>query len=170
LESGADVLNRDWHTLTDLIGLAISRHETRLTGWRVVTDVAEDMPMLSVDATLFVQLLGNLLENATKYTPPGTCITISALAGAATVGLVIEDDGPGWATDRPERLFEKFSRGQPESAAGGIGLGLAICRAVVRLHAGEIRAADARSGGARVEIDIPLPEPDQRPNVPACEA
>jgi DNA-binding response OmpR family regulator/signal transduction histidine kinase len=158
LESGADVLNRDWHTLTDLIGMAIRRQEARLTGWRVITDVPEDMPMLSVDATLFVQLLANLLENASKYTPPGTRITISAAAHGGIVRLTVEDNGPGWATDRPERLFEKFARGQPESAAGGIGLGLAICKAVARLHAGEIRAAEARGGGARVEIEIPIPD------------
>jgi two-component system sensor histidine kinase KdpD len=170
LESGADVLNRDWHTLTDLIGMAIRRQEARLTGWRLITDVPEDMPMLSVDATLFVQLLGNLLENASKYTPPGTRITISAAAHGDIVRLMVEDNGPGWATDRPEQLFEKFARGQPESAAGGIGLGLAICKAVARLHAGEIRAAEARDGGARVEIDIPIPEQDQRPTLPAVEA
>jgi two-component system, OmpR family, sensor histidine kinase KdpD len=158
LESGADVLNRDWHTLNDLIGMAIRRHESRLAGWRVITEVPEDLPMLSVDASLFVQLLGNLLENAAKYTPPDTCITISADARGATIRLVVEDNGPGWATEQPDRLFEKFCRGKTESTAGGIGLGLAICKAVVRLHDGEIRAAEAQGGGARVEIDIPAPE------------
>jgi two-component system, OmpR family, sensor histidine kinase KdpD len=162
LESGADVLNRDWHTLIDLIGQAICRHEARLAGWHIITDVPEDLPMLSVDGTLFVQLLGNLLENAAKYTPPNTCITISATACDDTIRLVVEDDGPGWATDNPEQLFEKFSRCKTESSAGGVGLGLAICKAVVRLHAGQIRAAESRHGGARIEIDIPLPESEWR--------
>jgi two-component system, OmpR family, sensor histidine kinase KdpD len=170
LESGADVLNRDWHILTDLIDLAIRRHETRLIGWHVIMDVPDDLPMLSVDPTLFVQLLSNLLENATKYTPAGTCITISAVAPGDMVRLVVEDNGPGWATDQPERLFEKFTRGQPEAANGGIGLGLAICKAVVLLHSGEIRAADAPEGGARVEIDIPAPRISQRPTLAASEA
>ena len=157
LESGADVLNRDWHTLADLVGEAIRRHEIRLTGWRIVTAVPEDLPMLSVDGPLFVQLLGNLLENAAKYTPPNTCVTISASASASIVRLVIEDNGPGWNTDDPEQLFEKFARGRSESVTGGMGLGLAICKAVTRLHGGEIRAAESTGGGARVEIDIPLP-------------
>jgi two-component system, OmpR family, sensor histidine kinase KdpD len=170
LESGADVLNRDWHTLPDLVGLAIRRHEIRLSGWRVVTDLPDDLPMLSVDATLFVQLLGNLLENAAKYTPPNTCVTISAVACGNLVRLVIEDDGPGWGTENPEQLFEKFSRGHTESAAGGIGLGLAICKAVIRLHAGEIRASQSRGGGARIEIDIPAPDSNERPTLPALEA
>jgi two-component system, OmpR family, sensor histidine kinase KdpD len=157
LESGADVLNRDWHTLSDLVSLAIQRHEIQLTGWRVITELPEDLPLLSVDATLFVQLLGNLLENAAKYTPPNTCVTISAAVRGSVVRIVIEDNGPGWNTDNPEQLFEKFARSRTESTAGGIGLGLAICRAVTRLHAGEIRAAESRDGGARVEVDLPLP-------------
>jgi two-component system, OmpR family, sensor histidine kinase KdpD len=157
LESGAEVLNRDWHTLTDLVGEAIRRHEIRLTGWRVITALPEDLPLLSVDGALIVQLLGNLLENAAKYTPPNTRVTISATASASSVRLVIEDDGPGWNTDDPAQLFEKFARGRSESVTGGIGLGLAICKAVARLHAGEIRAAESRDGGARIEVDIPLP-------------
>ncbi len=156
LESGADVLNRDWHTLSDLVGQAIRRHEIRLTGWRIVTALPEDLPMLSVDGPLFVQLLGNLLENAAKYTPPNTRVTVSAIPSASIVRLVVEDNGPGWNTDDPEQLFEKFARGRSESVTGGMGLGLAICKAVTRLHGGEIRAADSADGGARVEVDIPL--------------
>jgi len=171
LESGADVLNRDWHSLADLIGLAIRRHETRLIGWRVLSELPEDLPLLSVDATLFVQLLGNLLENAAKYTPPETVITISAAQmPSAKVRLVVEDNGPGWATDNPEQLFEKFSRGRTESNAGGVGLGLAICKAVVLLHGGEIRGAVSRQGGARVEIELPVPEEEPRQAAPAAEA
>jgi two-component system sensor histidine kinase KdpD len=158
LESGSDVLNRDWHSLADMIGLAISRHETRLTGWQVVTDLPEELPLLSVDATLFVQLIGNLLENAVKYTPPETIIRISArILEGSKLQLVVEDNGPGWPTDQPERLFDKFSRGRIESNAGGVGIGLTICKAVVRLHHGEIRAAASPEGGARIEIELPLP-------------
>jgi two-component system sensor histidine kinase KdpD len=171
LESGADVLNRDWHSLADLIGLAIRRHETRLVGWRVVTELPEDLPLLSVDPTLFVQLLGNLLENAAKYTPAETVITISAATiGRTRIRLVVEDNGPGWATDNTELLFEKFTRGRAESNAGGVGLGLAICKAVVLLHGGEIRGAASRHGGARVEIDLPLPAEEPRPAASAAEA
>jgi two-component system sensor histidine kinase KdpD len=158
LESGPEVLNCDWHSLTELVGLAIRRHEARLTGRQVIADVPEDLPMLRLDATLFVQLLGNLLENAVKYTPPHACISIAAAVRGGCIQLVVEDNGPGWSTDAPEQLFERFSREQYKSAVGGFGLGLAICQAVVRLHSGDIRAAHAREGGARIEIDFPLPE------------
>jgi two-component system sensor histidine kinase KdpD len=155
LESGADVLSKDWYSLSDLIGLAVTRHESRLTGWQVNTDLPADLPLLYVDSGLIVQLLSNLLENATKYTPLGTRVCLSARRDGEQIRLVVEDSGPGLGVDAPDRLFEKFVRGRVEDNRGGIGLGLAICRAVVRLHGGDIRAADSTLGGARFEITIP---------------
>jgi two-component system sensor histidine kinase KdpD len=158
LESGTDVLNRDWHSLSDIVGLAIARHESRLAGWEVSTDVPGDLPLLSVDSNLMVQMLSNLLENAIKYTPPGTRIHISAQQFEGVIRLVVEDTGPGLDVDAPEQLFEKFTRGRLESDIGGVGLGLAICRAVSRLHGGEIRATASPMGGARFEIAVPHDE------------
>jgi two-component system, OmpR family, sensor histidine kinase KdpD len=158
LESGSDVLNRDWHALNELVGLALGQHESRLAGWKVTTDLPPDLPLLSLDANLIVQLLGNLLENAVKYTPPGTHIHISARDEDGSVRLVVEDTGPGLGLDAPEQLFEKFTRGRVESSSGGVGLGLAICRAVARLHGGDIWAAASPMGGARFEVTIPLVE------------
>jgi two-component system sensor histidine kinase KdpD len=160
LESGTDVLNRDWHALGELVGLAIGRHESRLTGWEVSTDLPADLPMLALDANLIVQLLSNLLENAIKYTPPGTHIRISACCERGHVRLVVEDTGPGLGIDAPEQLFEKFARARTESNSGGVGLGLAICRAVARLHRGDIIAAASPGGGARFEVTIPLSDED----------
>jgi two-component system sensor histidine kinase KdpD len=158
LESGTDVLNRDWHSLSDIVGLAIARHESRLAGWEVSTDVPGDLPLLSVDSNLMVQMLSNLLENAIKYTPPGTRIHIPAQQFEGVIRLVVEDTGPGLGVDAPEQLFEKFTRGRLESDIGGVGLGLAICRAVSRLHGGEIRATASPMGGARFEIAVPHDE------------
>jgi two-component system sensor histidine kinase KdpD len=156
LESGTDVLNRDWHALNELIGLAIGRHESRLTGWEVTTDLPVDLPLLPLDANLMVQLLSNLLENAVKYTPPGTQIRISARCDHTVVRLMVEDTGPGLGIGAPEQLFEKFTRGRIEGNSGGVGLGLAICRAVARLHGGDIAAGASPAGGARFEVTIPL--------------
>jgi two-component system sensor histidine kinase KdpD len=124
----------------------------------VTTDLPQDLPLLSLDAGLMVQLLGNLLENAIKYTPPGTHIHISARCEDSSVHLVVEDTGPGLGLDAPDKLFEKFTRGRVESDTGGVGLGLAICRAVARLHGGDIWAADSPMGGARFEVTIPMVE------------
>jgi two-component system, OmpR family, sensor histidine kinase KdpD len=158
LESGADVLHRDWHSMSDLVGMAIQRHEDRLAGWEVITDLPEDLPLLQVDSNLMVQLLSNLLENAIKYTPAGTRIHISAQRYEALVRLVFEDTGPGLNVDAPDRLFDKFTRGRPEGSISGVGLGLTICRAVARLHGGDILATASPLGGARFEITIPYTE------------
>jgi len=170
LESGADVLNRDWHILEDVVGLAIHRNRERLEGWEVKVDLPEDLPMVSLDATLFLQLLSNLLENAAKYTPTGTQVRISAVRRQAMLHLVVEDNGPGWGTQDPDQLFEKFSRARPESIAGGVGLGLTICRAIVRLHGGEIQATASGEGGARLEIEVPVAMENVRLEAAAAEA
>jgi len=170
LESQPAALSRDWHNLQDLVGLAIQRNESRLTGWELKTEIPDDLPMVSLDSTLFVQLLSNLLENATKYTQAGTRITIGAARDDGVLRVVVEDNGPGWGSRDPERLFEKFSRGTAESNAAGVGLGLCICRAIARLHGGEIRAGSSREGGARFEIDVPVPMEDARLEAAACEA
>ncbi len=73
--------------------------------------------------------------------------------------MTVEDDGPGLPAGDPERLFEKFQRGTEEGSIVGVGLGLAICRAIVRAHGGEIEARDRPGGGARFELTLPLSEP-----------
>jgi two-component system sensor histidine kinase KdpD len=121
----------------------------------VLCELPDDLPMLLVDGQLIRQLLSNLLENAVKYTPPGTTIVIRAVAASDLVMLTLEDDGPGFGSVVPERLFEKFERGQKEGSVGGAGLGLAICRAIARLHGGSIHATGREGGGARFEILLP---------------
>jgi two-component system sensor histidine kinase KdpD len=156
LESGHEALNKDWHAISELVDLAIQRHENRLLGRRVIAELAEDLPLLRVDANLIVQLLSNLLDNAIKYTPPATRIEFSACHDRSTVRLVVEDSGPGLGLDDPDKLFEKFARARPNGNPGGIGLGLAICRAVASLHGGEIRATASALGGARFELSLPM--------------
>lgn len=155
LESGTDVLNKEWHSLGELVDLAITRQESRLTGREVITRLPSTLPPVLVDASLIVQLLSNLLENAIKYTAPGTQIYLTAHHEGTVIRLAVEDTGPGLGTDEPERLFEKFARGRVEGNTGGVGLGLAICRAVARLHGGDIRAMAGKAGGARFEISFP---------------
>jgi two-component system sensor histidine kinase KdpD len=156
MEFGSGALRTDWHAIDDLIALALRTNEARLAQWRIALDAPNDLPLVLVEATLIVQILSNLLENAAKYTPPGTTITISAVAGEKRILLVVADDGPGLPPGDPERLFEKFQRGRSESNIVGVGLGLAICRAAARLHGGDIRAMDNPGGGARFEITLPV--------------
>jgi two-component system sensor histidine kinase KdpD len=155
-ESGHVPLRREWETMDDLVGLALSRVEPRLGSRRVAVDIPTDLPPVFVDAVLFTQVLVNLFENAAKHTPDGTEIHVTAAAADDRVTIVIEDNGPGLPAGDPEQLFAKFQRGRSEGDVPGAGLGLAICRAVIRAHGGRISAANREGGGARFVVTLPL--------------
>ena len=157
-ESGQVVLRRDWETLDDLVGTALQRLEVRLAGHAVELRMAPELPPVYVDATLIVQLFANLLDNAAKYTPAGTRVSVSAVADGAFVRVVVEDDGPGLPPGEPARLFDKFQRGNGEGTVVGVGLGLAICQAIVGAHGGEIEAQRRAGRGARFEFTLPSSE------------
>ena len=163
MEFGSRTLRSDWHTVADLVALALRGSESRLAQWRIVLNLPADLPLILVEPTLIVQILSNLLENAAKYTPPGTTITIGAVAPDESIMISVADDGPGLPPGDPERLFEKFQRGRSESNIVGVGLGLAICRAAARLHGGDIRASNSPGGGARFDISLPRAAPGHAP-------
>ncbi len=163
LENGVPSVKRDWHQLEDLIGMALRQNQAKLTDWPTRVEVPADLPMLFVAGGLVVQMLSNLLENCSKHTPAQTQIVIAAQVMESAVVISVEDDGPGFSAGDPERLFDKFERGRAESNIAGVGLGLAICRAVTRLHGGQIRALRVQSGGARFEIVLPLNAPPNHP-------
>jgi two-component system sensor histidine kinase KdpD len=159
-ESGQVALRRDWQTVDDLVGSALASSRERLAPRAVAVQVAPDLPPVWVDATLIVQVLGNLFDNIAKYTPPATQVSVVAIAGADPdrVQVVVEDDGPGFPPGDPARLFAKFQRGAEEGTVAGVGLGLAICEAIVHAHGGEIRAQRRDGGGARLAFTLPTVE------------
>jgi two-component system, OmpR family, sensor histidine kinase KdpD len=163
LESGPGSLKCEWHSLEDLIGLALRRNADRLIGWDIVVDLPSDFPMLLVEAGLIVQLLSNLVDNCAKYAASGKRVIIAARQVDKFVTVSVEDNGSGLPPGNPERLFDKFERGASESNIAGVGLGLAICRAVARLHGGDIQAARAAAGGARFEIILPATQTPDEP-------
>lgn len=169
MEFGSRTLQADWHAIDDLVALALRTCAARLAQWRIALNLPADLPMIWAEPTLIVQILSNLLENAAKYTPSGTTITISAASGDEGLVLTVADDGPGLPPGDPERLFEKFQRGRSESNIVGVGLGLAICRAAARLHGGDIRAMNNPGGGARFEITLPMAaQTDMPPAMELC--
>ncbi|MDR2990988.1 MAG: two-component system sensor histidine kinase KdbD, partial [Burkholderiaceae bacterium] len=135
-----------------------------LGGMAVRTALAPDLPLVEFDAVLIERVLVNLLENAAKYGAPP--IVVSARATADALVLSVRDHGaglPAALAGREQALFDKFTRGQSESATPGVGLGLAICKAVIGAHGGAITAAnapaDAQGGGAEITITLPRHEP-----------
>ncbi|MGH8856215.1 MAG: DUF4118 domain-containing protein, partial [Telluria sp.] len=146
LQSGEIKLKLEWQALEEVVGTALRLTRPLLGQHNVTTSIAPDFPLLRFDAILLERVLCNLLENAAKYTMPGSRIDISATLQGASAALTVADDGPGIAPGREEEMFEKFTRGERESARSGVGLGLAICRAIVEAHGGTIRYARSALG------------------------
>ncbi len=165
LQSGEVKLNLEWQVLEEAVGTALRLSAASLVGHRVATRIPADFPLLRFDAVLLERVLCNLLENAAKYTPCGSCIDISAALCGTWASLTIADDGPGVAPGREEEMFEKFTRGEREAARSGVGLGLAICRAIVEAHGGRIGYAASALGGAAFIITLPLGQPPSTPEL-----
>jgi two-component system sensor histidine kinase KdpD len=155
LESGALQLRKEWHPLEELIGAALGRLAKRLADRRVTTRVPPDLPLVAIDDVLIEQVLVNLLDNAIKYTPAGSPITIIATATDRAVTVEIADRGPGLPRGEEDRVFEKFYRGQPAGGRGA-GLGLAICQGIVKAHGGHIWAQNVPEGGVAFLFTLPL--------------
>ncbi|MDR3098007.1 MAG: GAF domain-containing protein, partial [Paraburkholderia sp.] len=155
LQAGSLKLNRQWTLLEETVGAALAACRRVLARHPVRVLLEEGLPLLQLDAVLMERLFSNLLENAAKYTPPDTPLTIAARSieenGQPLVRVSIDDTGPGLPHGMGERVFEKFTRGEKESAKPGIGLGLAICRAIVEAHGGTIGAANRVAADGRVE-------------------
>jgi two-component system sensor histidine kinase KdpD len=162
LETGAIRLERDWGSIAEIAGAVLRRLRERLAGHRVIVELAEDLPLVRVDASLVEQALGNLVENAARHTPPGTLIRLRARRAGAELVVSVEDFGPGLSDEELERVFAKFHRGAAEGAGGGMGLGLSICRAIVSLHGGRAWAERIPGGGTAFRFSLPVeqaPEP-----------
>jgi two-component system sensor histidine kinase KdpD len=121
----------------------------------VTTRLPPDLPLVAIDDVLVEQLLVNLLDNAVKYTPPESPITIIATATDRAVTVEVADRGPGLPPGEEDRVFEKFYRGQPTSGRG-VGLGLAICQGIVRAHGGRIWAQNLPEGGVAFLFTLPI--------------
>lgn len=167
LQEGSMRLNRQWTSIEEVVGSALSGCRRMLGGRPIETRVPHDLPLLQLDAVLIERVFANLLENASKYTPAGSLIVIAAstaeVGAQRCVKVEVTDCGPGLPVGMESRLFEKFTRGERESAKPGIGLGLAICRAIVEAHGGSIEAenrlgADGAVIGATFRFLLPASE------------
>ncbi len=159
LQAGEVRLNRQWQPLEEVVGSAVAALGKLLAGHTLHIDLPADLPLVEIDAVLFERVLVNLLENAAKYTPQGSQIRIEASVLGDAIRIVVADNGPGLVPGSEEAVFEKFTRGERESATPGVGLGLAIGRAIVEAHRGKIRAERNAGGGARFIISLPLGTP-----------
>ena len=154
-ETGSVELRKEAYPLEEIVGLALRRLDAVLVGRAVKVDIPESLPLVYGDEVLLGQAFVNLLENAVKYTPPGSGIEIAAREHGETVEMTVRDHGPGFSEALQQHLFEKFYRGRTENASGA-GLGLAITKAVVEAHGGTIEALNHREGGAVFRFTLPV--------------
>ncbi len=165
LQSGGVKLNLQWQSFEEVVGSALRASRACLVKHQIQTRLSPTLPLVNFDAVLIERVLCNLIENATKYTPAGSRIVIAAEAGHQFLEVVVYDNGPGLPTGWEDAVFEKFTRGERESAISGVGLGLAICRAIVEAHHGNIRADHSPEGGACILFTIPLGTPPALPDL-----
>jgi two-component system sensor histidine kinase KdpD len=164
LESGQVTLHKAWQSLEEIVGAALRAREDTLRHHNVNVMLPADLPLVSGDAVLLERVFVNLFENAAKYTPAGTHVTVTAAVRDHHLQVEVQDDGPGLPAGREQAIFEKFERGKAESGIAGIGLGLAICKAIVEAHGGRIWAENRAEGGARFVFTLPVePTPPVEP-------
>ena len=120
-------------------------------------DYAEGLPMVQIDAALIERAVANLIDNAMRYTPEGSAVTLSARAEGNGVALTVSDSGPGIAPQDLPHVFERFFQGsRHREGRGHAGLGLAIVQRVAQLHGGTVQAANQAGGGAVFTVWLPV--------------
>ncbi len=164
LEAGAIAVKKEWQSLEEILGVVLDRLSGKLKDHLLDIRLPADLPLVHFDPLLIEQVLTNIMENAVKYTPSGTPLELAAAVKGDNLEVSLSDRGPGIKVGDEERIFEKFVRGYV--TGGGAGLGLAICRAIVRAHGGRIWAENRPGGGAVFRFTLPIggtapmPEPE----------
>ncbi|GIK42607.1 MAG: two-component sensor histidine kinase [Chloroflexota bacterium] len=168
LEAGALKVSPQPSDIQDLIGAALQRLDSALAGRAVSVELAPNLPLVPLDFVLIVQALVNILDNAVRYSPPGTPLDIQAQLTGDVLEIQIADRGPGLPSDDLKRIFDKFYRGPHTSldlpsdrrkrgdVPAGTGLGLSISSGIVEAHGGRIWAENRPGGGLVVKLALPL--------------
>ena len=156
LEAGALVPHTAWHSVEEVVGAALGRFGKSLAERPVTTRIPAELPLVPMDDVLIEQVLINLIDNAIKYTPPGTPIEVSAEETGGAVMVEVADRGPGLPPGEEPLIFEKFHRTDPAPSVRGAGLGLAICQGIIHAHGGRIWAENRAGGGVALRFSLPL--------------
>ena len=159
----------EWVDAVDVVDAAIKQRRRRLASHPIAVDIAAKLPLIRIDAALISQALGQVLENAAKYSATGSGIGITVRAGHRGIVFSVLDAGVGLTADEAQQLFQRAVRGERHiGTVAGSGLGLWIARAFVAAHGGAIEATSPGPGqGTTVSIHLPLgrePKPSDNVN------
>ena len=146
-----------WTDPTDIVGAAVKQKERKLAAHRVTLDIAREVPLVHVDTVLVEQALGQLLENAAKYSPPGSEIKINSRCDDGCVILSVQDQGVGLTADEKGQLGRRSFRGRGHAVgASGSGLGLWIASTFIAANGGSLHA-ESRGPGLGTTMSLRLP-------------
>jgi two-component system sensor histidine kinase KdpD len=162
LEAGTIALHRrsiDLASRTQRVLLRLSPLLERKQQWSIL-QVAPNLPWVRADGKRVEQILTNLIDNATKFAPPATAIEVALRQANGAVDVSVSDAGPGVPPGERERIFDKFYIAAADKVLAGVGLGLFICRELVRLHGGCIWVEDRPGGGSRFCFTLPTAAED----------
>lgn len=150
--------NFEWSEVADIVNAAIERRRARLQGRKLEVFLAPNLPLVYVDSVLIEQALGQVLDNAIKYSPPSTAIAVEGRRTHDDVTITVTDQGAGFSDAERLHAGERFFRGERHAATtGGSGLGLWIAKSFVSVNAGhlDIQSSGANAG-ARLAIHLPV--------------
>ncbi|NDL64377.1 two-component system sensor histidine kinase KdpD [Acerihabitans arboris] len=159
IQSGGLNLRAEWVALEEVVGSALKIMEPSLSKRQIRLDLPDHLVLIKADGTLLERVFTNLLENALKYAGDHAQLGIRAYEQRDRLEIEVWDNGPGIPEGQELKIFEKFARGNKESAVPGVGLGLAICKAIIEMHEGHIRAGNRPEGGACFYITLPITQP-----------
>jgi two-component system sensor histidine kinase KdpD len=160
LQTGEIRLRKEWQPLEEVIGASIQILVQALHQHTVRVHLPDDLPMLAFDAVLMERVFYNLIENAVKYSPPGSTILIAAEVSGDSVLVSVSDSGLGIPADQINAIFDMFVRAHSaDQTIAGTGIGLAVCRSIVEAHQGRIFAENMPNGGACIKFTLPIGTP-----------
>jgi len=156
LDSPILELRKTTESIEEIVSASVARLRSFGGEQRILLSLEPDLPLVDVEPLLLEQVLLNLVENAKRYAGSNAQIQIHAKAVNGVLAVQVVDDGPGIPEDEWDKVFEKFYRGRSAGKAdGGVGLGLTICRAIIRAHGGRISIQPRNAGGTIVEFTLP---------------
>jgi two-component system sensor histidine kinase KdpD len=168
IEAGEMHLRRRWGSIEEIITTALERAAPLTRAHKIQISLDDELPTVRVDARAVAEVVFTLVDNAAKYSAPGTCVTVEAKrTDDQTIRLSVEDQGSGVPVELRERVFDKFFRAMRDGDSSthqpsGTGMGLAIAKGIVEAHGGRIWIEDAPGNrGSRVVVTLPIGEEDE---------